>query len=115
MPMLKIAVAVVAVAAAGCALFYREGDVNSAEAHRLVDKGALLVDVRSVEEFADGHIAGAINLPVNDLDRRMGELTPKDRSIVLYCRSGNRSARAARTLKNAGYSQVRDLGAMSRW
>ena len=82
---------------------------------RLVEAGARLVDVRTPQEFANGHIPGAVNMPVQDLERRMGELTGKDRPIVLYCRSGARSSSAARMLKSAGYTEVHDLGAMSRW
>jgi len=90
-------------------------DVSSLEARRLVEAGARLVDVRTPQEFANGHIPGAVNMPVQDLERRMGELTGKDRPIVLYCRSGARSSNAARMLKSAGYTEVHDLGAMSRW
>jgi rhodanese-related sulfurtransferase len=56
-----------------------------------------------------------VNIPVQELDGRMSELEPKDRPIVVYCRSGNRSGRAARMLKEAGYVSVHDLGAMTRW
>lgn len=73
-------------------------------------------------EFASGAvyryfavpIPGAVNIPVQDLDRRIGELEPKDGPVVVYCRSGNRSGRATRVLKTAGYAKVHDLGAMSR-
>ena len=97
-------------------LFFKGGNViTGAEARRLVEAGALLVDVRTTEEFAVGHIAGALNIPVQGLEKRMRELDPKDRPIVLYCRSGNRSARALRLLQEAGFSHVYDLGAQSRW
>ena len=92
----------------------RRGDMQPAEARRLVAAGALLVDVRSREEFSAGHVAGAINLPVQELDRRMSEL-PRDKAMVLYCRSGHRSGRATEMLKAAGYGDVHNLGAMSRW
>lgn len=99
----------------GYLLLQRRGDVGSSEAHRLAEAGARLVDVRSPEEFATGHLPGAVNIPVQDLERRMGELEAKSRPVVVYCRSGARSSRAARMLKNAGYAEVHDLGAMSRW
>ncbi len=91
------------------------GDVSSNEARRLVEEGALLLDVRTPEEFAAGHIEGAVNVPVQELESRMAELEPKDRPIVVYCRSGNRSGQAARMLTSAGHRQVHDLGPMSRW
>jgi phage shock protein E len=91
------------------------GDVGSEDARRLVEDGARLVDVRTPGEFADSHIDGAVNIPVQELDRRMAELEPKDGPIVLYCRSGRRSSSAARMLKDAGYTAVHDLGPMWRW
>ena len=113
--LLKVVLGVVAVLAAGYLLFMRGGDVTGSDARRLVEAGARLVDVRTTEEFAAGHIPGAVNIPVQELDRRIGELEPKDAPVVVYCRSGNRSGRATRVLKGAGYPKVHDLGAMSRW
>lgn len=108
-------IGIVAVLVVGYFLFMRGGDVTGSEARRLVEGGARLIDVRTRDEFAAGHIAGAVNIPVQELDRRMGELEPKDVPVVVYCRSGNRSGRATRVLKSAGYARVHDLGAMSRW
>lgn len=107
--------AIVIALATGYLLLKGRGDVSNSEARRLVEAGARLVDVRTPQEFAAGHIPGAVNIPVQDFERRMGELTGKERPIVLYCRSGARSSRAARMLKSAGYAEVHDLGAMSRW
>jgi phage shock protein E len=76
--------------------------------------GATLLDVRSPSEFADGHLAAARNIPVGELGGRLAELPPPPHDVVVYCRSGNRSARAAATLASAGY-RVLDLGPMSRW
>lgn len=91
------------------------GDIAPADAHRLVKEGAVLLDVRTPEEFASGHIDGAVNIPVQVLDSRMAELTDKKRPIVVYCRSGARSARAASALRAAGYASVHDIGPMSAW
>ena len=113
--LLKVVLGVVAVLAVGYLQFMRGGDVTGSDARRLVDAGARLVDVRTPEEFAAGHIAGAVNIPVQELDRRIGELEPKEGPIVVYCRTGIRSGRATLVLKGAGYPQVHDLGAMSRW
>lgn len=111
----SIAIAIAIALAIGYLVLNRRGDVTSSEARRLVDAGARLVDVRTPQEFLTGHIPRAINIPVQELDRRMAELESKDRPVVLYCRSGNRSSRAASMLKSAGYAQIYDLGAMSRW
>jgi rhodanese-related sulfurtransferase len=101
--------------AVGYFLMMRRGDIDATQARQLVQQGARLVDVRSPAEFAAGHIPGAVNIPVQELEQRLRELEPKQEPIVLYCRSGNRSSRAAGVLKSAGFSEVHDLGAMSRW
>ena len=111
-----IIIAVAALLTAGGAWFFsmRGGDLSPAEAQRLVQSGAVLVDVRSREEYGSGHVPGAINLPVQELPQRMGEL-PRDKPLVLYCRSGHRSGRATEMLRQAGYQGVHNLGAMGRW
>ncbi|MGC4069449.1 MAG: rhodanese-like domain-containing protein [Polyangiaceae bacterium] len=87
---------------------------RSVEAKELVAKGALLLDVRTREEFASGHVPGAKNIPVQELGARLGELKETKQPVVVYCRSGGRSASAASVLRQAGYT-VCDLGAMSNW
>lgn len=91
-----------------------EAFTPGAEAKALVKAGAVLVDVRTPEEFAAKHLDGAINIPVDDLEARKAEL-PKDKDVVLYCRSGARSARAKTLLASAGYTKVHNLGPMSNW
>lgn len=113
--MLPALLAIAVLLAAGYFMFMKGGDVSSVEARQLVQAGARLVDVRTPAEFAAGHIAGAINIPVQQLDTRMRELEPKAGAVVLYCRSGQRSGNAARMLKSAGFAAVHDLGPMSRW
>lgn len=81
----------------------------------LVRDGAALIDVRTKEEFTRGHISGAKNIPLGELDSRVGELGNKDGPVVVYCRSGARSRAARSTLEKAGFSRVVDLGAMRRW
>ena len=85
------------------------------DARALVEAGAVLLDVRSPEEFAAGHIPGATNLPVQQLSERTAELGPKQRPLVVYCRSGARSAQAASLLREAGFARVHDMGAMRNW
>ncbi len=95
--------------------FNRDYGTEASNAHQSVDAGALLLDVRTPEEFAASHISNAVNIPVHELTMRHSELGSKDRRIVVYCRSGARSTRAARILRDVGYTAVRDLGAMSNW
>ena len=74
----------------------------------------LLVDVRTPEEYASGHIPTAINIPVDEISSRP---PTKDLSalIVVYCRSGNRSGAAQRALQGMGYTNVVNFGAVSKW
>jgi phage shock protein E len=106
---------VLALLVAGYFALKPRGDLTGSEARRMVQAGARLVDVRTPGEFAAGHIDGAINVPLQELEGRLQELGPKREAIVLYCRSGNRSNSAAKLLRGAGFAAVHDLGAMSRW
>jgi phage shock protein E len=87
---------------------------KSHDGRERVAKGALLLDVRTPAEFAEGHIPGAKNIPVQELAARINEVGPRDRHVVIYCRSGARSAAAAQLLTRAGY-HVTDVGAMSNY
>ncbi len=97
------------------ALRGRRGDLRSGEARSLVAGGAHLVDVRTSREFAAGHLPGATNVPLQELERRLGSLGPKDRPIVVYCHSGQRSGVAKRLLLANGFTKIHNLGAMSSW
>ena len=74
----------------------------------------LLLDVRTPEEFNSGHIAGAVNISIDELAQRLNEV-PQDKPVVLYCRSGNRSNQAAQILDRAGYTEIYDLGGIVNW
>lgn len=89
--------------------------VDGPTARALVSEGARLVDVRTPQEFAAGAIDGATNIPVQVLDQRLGELAPESEPVVVYCRSGRRSAAAADMLIEAGFAEVYDLGAIGNW
>jgi rhodanese-related sulfurtransferase len=74
----------------------------------LPDTHALVLDVREPSEFKDGHVEGALNIPLPQLRARLGEL-PDDREIWVYCAAGQRSYYALRILRQHGYSSVRNL------
>ena len=79
----------------------------------LVSDGAILIDVRSSLEYEQGHLDNSINIAVDVIESTIeSEVSDKDTKIIVYCRSGNRSATAAQTLVNMGYKNVYDLGAM---
>lgn len=73
----------------------------------------LYVDVREDDEWAAGHIDGAIHVKLGDIESGKVDTIPKDRDIAVYCRSGRRSAIAMTALKNLGYTRVRDAGGMT--
>jgi rhodanese-related sulfurtransferase len=84
------------------------------EGKQLVDSGATLLDVRTPAEFANGHCSGAINIPVQILSGNL-DAVPRDRAVVVYCRSGGRSAAAAELLAGAGFTEICDVGPMPSW
>ena len=76
----------------------------------------VLVDVRTPEEFAEGHIEGAVNINLQgpDFEGEIAELDPSA-TYVVYCRSGNRSATAAEIMADAGFTDVYDMGGIVDW
>jgi len=109
----------VVAAALGAFLFLGadKGDrISPAEGHALVKKGALLLDVRTPQEFASGHAEGAVNIPVEDLGARLSELKGKENSeIVVYCHSGHRAGIAKTELEAKGFTRVHNVGGLSDW
>ncbi|MCF7915389.1 MAG: rhodanese-like domain-containing protein [Spirochaetaceae bacterium] len=84
---------------------------------RLIEEGEpehLVVDVRTPAEFTGGHIPSAVNIPVSEIGDQPPSV-PKDRLVVVYCRSGARSSRAAESLRALGYTRVVDFGGIYRW
>ena len=105
---------------AGCrgSSTYTDLDVDEF-AQMLLDRqdGVLLLDVRTPEEFAEGHIPGALNVNWFDEDF-MEQLEPvlrKDIPVLIYCRGGNRSARAAALIQSSGYPAYNLLGGYQAW
>ncbi len=82
-----------------------------AKVREMLQAGAVLVDVRTAGEFSSGHVRGAVNIPVDQLQGRLGELGGKDKPVIVYCQSGMRSRAAAAQLRAAGFEQVIDIGA----
>ncbi|SIQ74455.1 phage shock protein E [Alkalispirochaeta americana] len=79
-----------------------------------IEEGALAVDVRSADAFREDHYPGAINLPLEDLSRRMRELTDQERTIILYCESGYSSGLAQRLLARRTSHPVLNAGGLNR-
>ena len=80
------------------------------------DSDYILLDVRRIDEFEDGHIAGAINIPNESIgEEEIAELPDKSQMIYVYCRSGNRSKQAAAKLAAMGYSNIIECGGIIDW
>lgn len=94
------------------------GIISYEDAKELVDSdGAVLMDVRSKEEYDAGHIEGAVLLPVDSINKESVSekiISPKQ-PIIVYCRSGVRSSQAYKVLVDLGYTAVYDLGSIDNW
>lgn len=88
-------------------------DEDILKAREAVKNGALIVDVRTPEEFKVKHIVGAINLPIEEIMKNNINLK-KDKEIVVYCRTGSRSRVSAKVLREQGWS-VYDVATQSDW
>jgi len=76
----------------------------------------ILLDVRTKQEYNSGHIEDSILIPVSDLKEDAEDvLKDKETPIIIYCRSGNRSATASKILLDLGYKKVYDLGGINKW
>lgn len=83
----------------------------------IINESAILIDVRTQEEYNEEHINGAQLLTLDDIneDSVAGVVTSKDTPVIVYCASGNRSKQAMEELEKLGYTDVYDLGAISNW
>lgn len=90
--------------------------LSTLQATQLLNQGKTVVlDVRTPEEFAKGHLRAALNIPLQELDSRLGELD-KGRAVLVMCASGVRSAKGAAQLRRAGFADVHSLdGGFAAW
>lgn len=100
---------------AGTASAYAK--ITADEAQAMMDAGSpTIVDVRTPQEYADGHIPGAINIPVESIGSdKPAELADTDAELVVYCRTGVRSKQASDKLVELGYQHVNDMGGIVDW
>ncbi|MBD5404808.1 MAG: rhodanese-like domain-containing protein [Treponema sp.] len=92
--------------------------ITQEDAKKMMDseKDFIILDVRTPEEFASGHIKDAINIPNETIfDKEPTELTDKSQLILLYCRSGRRSKEAAKKLAKIGYTNIKEFGGIIDW
>ena len=96
----------------------KNNEVSYVQAKELIiNKGAIVIDVRTKEEYDGGHIEGAVLLPVDDIteDSIKDIVKNKDDVMIVYCKSGVRSKKAAQLLKTLGYNNVFNLGSIDNW
>ncbi len=93
----------------------RKGQISADTAVAYLKQGALVIDVRSPEEFSTGHLKGAINMPVQQIESLIGsQVKSKDQVLLLHCQSGMRSGAAKNRLTAMGYTRVYNLGSYDR-
>jgi rhodanese-related sulfurtransferase len=94
-----------------------EGSVSPAEASAQIKdrKNLQLIDVRTGAEYAEGHLAGAKLIPVQEIEARLSEID-KSKPVLLYCRSGHRSGTALKILQDHGYADAKHMqGGINAW
>ena len=93
-------------------------NITAQEAKKIMDsqEGYILLDVRTQEEYDQGHIPGAIVIPDTEIKAKAEEVLPdKDQLILVYCRSGRRSKNAAQILVELGYTNIKEFGGIIDW
>lgn len=88
------------------------GTTDNTELTEVIKEGAFLVDVRSAGEFASGSVKGAVNIPLDRIQSQLAKFKGK-KNIVVFCRSGNRSAQAKSILEQSGFKNVINGGTWS--
>lgn len=96
-------------------IFGNKADINTLVEEAQQTDGAVLIDVRTPEEFTSGHIEGAYNIPLDRIDRTLQIVQDKNTPLYLYCRSGARSGRACSYLQSEGYTNAVNIGGIVSW
>ncbi|MBQ5325122.1 MAG: rhodanese-like domain-containing protein [Oscillospiraceae bacterium] len=92
--------------------------ISQQEAKQMMDSGNVLVlDVREQDEYSTGHIGGAVLLPVGTInaDTASKVIPSKDTTVLVYCRSSNRSKKASAALAKLGYTNIYEIGGITTW
>ena len=95
--------------------FLRNTDINDGIAEYKTNDGAVLLDVRTSEEYRDGHIDGSINLPLDRIHFAEDAVKDKNAQLYVYCYSGSRSEQAVACLKKMGYINAVNIGGISSY
>ena len=95
--------------------FFRHPDINAGVAEYNLTERAVLLDVRTPEEYRDGHIPGSCNVPLQAIDEIESIVEDMETPLFVYCRSGNRSGRATAILRDMGYRNVKNIGGIAAY
>ena len=95
--------------------FLKQQDVNKGVEDFRNAEGAILVDVRTPQEYREGHIPGSKNVPLQQLDKISSVTDNKDTPMFVYCYSGGRSRQAVSMLQHMGYSNVQNIGGIAAY
>lgn len=90
-------------------------DINTGVAEYETNDGAVLIDVRTAEEYRDGHIDGSVNIPLDRISSVENIVKDKSTPLYVYCLSGGRSGQAVSYLKQIGYTNVKNIGGISSY
>lgn len=93
--------------------FLKHRDINQGVRQYKETSGAVLLDVRSREEYKEGHISGSKNLPLQNINEATALISDKDTPLFVHCLSGGRSRSATAQLKQMGYTNVTDIGGIA--
>ncbi len=95
--------------------FFRQPDINEGVKTFKTVPGAVLLDVRTAQEYREGHIPGSKNIPLQAIDRVTSVAGNKDTALFVYCHSGARSRQASGILQSMGYTNVTNIGGIAAW
>ena len=95
--------------------FFKQPDINQGVQEYKNAVGAVLLDVRTPQEYREGHIPGSQNVPLQQLDKVEEVTENKDTALYVYCRSGARSRQAVSLLKHMGYTNVHNIGGIAAY
>lgn len=95
--------------------FLRTPDINEGVAAYRQTSGAVLLDVRTPQEYREGHIPGSKNIPLQEIDRVSAAVGEKETPLFVYCHSGARSRQAAGALERMGYRNIKNIGGIAAY
>lgn len=95
--------------------FLKVPDINKGAAEYALTSGAVLLDVRTPQEYREGHIPGSVNVPLQSLSAGKAVPAGKNTPLFVYCHSGARSRQAIKILTQAGYTRVKNIGGIAAY